>query len=75
MIGKWILTVALLVLVPTTTTGCVAVLLGATAAGGGYEAHQAAEMEDVEEDYQAGRISKEEYEIRKKQIDETSVFQ
>lgn len=52
-------------------SGCAAVLL----AGGGYEAYQATEMEEVEDDYKAGRINKAEYEARKDQIDKSSIFQ
>ena len=48
---------------------------GAAAGAGGYEAHQASEMDEVEDDYKAGRISKEEYEARKDQIDESSITQ
>lgn len=55
---------------PLTLSGCAAVLLA-----GGYEAYQATEMEELEEDYAAGRIDKAEYEARKDQIDKSSVFQ
>ena len=55
-------------------SGC-ALFAGAAAGAGGYEAHQASEMDEVEDDYKAGRISKEEYEARKDQIDESSVIQ
>jgi hypothetical protein len=58
-----------------TTSGCAAFVLGAVAGGGGYEAYQASEMDDLEKDYAAGKISKQEYEARKAQIDDTSVFQ
>ena len=56
-------------------SGCAAVLLGAGAGAGGYEAHQAAEMDELEQDYKAGKITKAEYEARKKQIDDSSLFQ
>ena len=55
-------------------SGCT-LFAGAAAGAGGYEAHQASEMNELEEDYKAGRISKEEYEARKDQIDESSVTQ
>ena len=55
-------------------SGCT-LFAGAAAGAGGYEAHQASEMDEVEDDYKAGRISKEEYEARKDQIDESSVIQ
>lgn len=55
-------------------SGCT-LFTGAAAGAGGYEAHQASEMDEVEDDYKAGRISKQEYEARKDQIDESSVIQ
>ena len=57
------------------TSGCVALALGAGAGAGGYEAHQASEMDKLEQDYKAGKISKSDYEARKDQIDRSSVFQ
>jgi hypothetical protein len=58
-----------------TTSGCAVFLLGAAAGGGGYEAYQASEMDELEKEYAARKISKEEYEARKKQIDDSSLFQ
>jgi hypothetical protein len=57
-----------------SVSGCT-LFAGAAAGAGGYEAHQASEMDEVEDDYKAGRISKEEYEARKDQIDESSITQ
>ncbi|MFQ5984950.1 MAG: hypothetical protein ACE5LL_05470 [Alphaproteobacteria bacterium] len=65
----------LLLLTPIVAPGCAAVALGVAGGAGGYEAYQASEMEQLEQDYKSGKISKEEYDIRKKQIDETSLFQ
>jgi hypothetical protein len=70
---KLALIVALL-LMGGSVSGCT-LFAGAAAGAGGYEAHQASEMDEVEDDYKAGRISKEEYEARKDQIDELSVTQ
>ena len=59
--------------------GCSGRTLGGAAVGGaagvgGYEYHMDRQMKQVEEDYKAGRISKEEYEIRKDQISRDSFF-
>lgn len=63
-----------LFLIGSSVSGCT-LFAGAAAGAGGYEAHQASEMDEVEDDYKAGRISKQEYEARKDQIDESSVIQ
>lgn len=47
---------------------------GAVASGGGYEYNMDRQMKKVEEDYAAGRIKKEEYEIRKDQIQRDSLL-
>jgi hypothetical protein len=65
---------ACLLLMSAPLTGC-ALFAGAAAGAGGYEANQASEMNEVEEDYKAGRISKEEYQARKDQIDDSSIIQ
>jgi hypothetical protein len=65
---------AFALIAPLGAPGCAAVLVGA-AAGGGYETVQAQEMDKLEEDYKAARISKQEYEARKDQIDKSSLFQ
>ena len=43
-------------------------VVGAGAAGGGYEYQAYRQMQQLEEDYKNRRISREEYEDRKKQI-------
>ncbi len=48
---------------------------GAVAAGGGYEYVSNREMKKVEEDYKDGKIDKREYEIRKDQIQRTSLLE
>jgi len=65
---------AILLAMSGPLSGCT-LFAGAAAGAGGYEARQASEMDEVEDDYKAGRISKEEYQARKDQIDETSVTQ
>lgn len=56
-----------------TTTGC-ALLVGAGAAGGAYEYHNKQQMDELENAFSEGRISREEYLNRKKQINEGSVI-
>lgn len=75
------LTIACLVLL-TGLTGCSPVgsgvlggVLGAGAAGGGYEYHLKRQKDRVEADYKAGKIDQKEYEIRKDQITRDSFFQ
>ena len=57
-----------------SVSGCV-LAAGAALGAGGYEYHQAKEMDELDEDLAAGRIDRDEYLSRKKQIEETSVFQ
>ena len=45
---------------------------GAAASAGGYELHLKRQRERVKEDFDAGRIDREEYEIRLDQIDRDS---
>lgn len=47
--------------------------LGAGAAGAVYEYSNKKALEDLKEDYRAGRISAKEYERRKKEIEDRSV--
>ncbi len=49
-------------------------LVGAGAAGGGYEYQAYRQMQQLEEDYKNKRISREEYEDRKKQIEKGSII-
>jgi hypothetical protein len=59
-------------------TGCEALVGGAVGAGagaGGYELHLDRQKNKVQEDYEAGRIDQEEYEIRIDQIQRDSLIQ
>jgi hypothetical protein len=49
-------------------------LVGAGAAGGGYEYQAYRQMQQLEEDYRNRRISREEYEDRKRQIEKGSIL-
>ena len=49
-------------------------LVGAGAAGGGYEYQAYRQMQQLEEDYKNKRISREEYDDRKKQIEKGSII-
>ena len=53
-------------------SGCAA---GAAAGAGGFEYHLNQQMKKVEEDYEKGRIDRDEYEIRKDQIKRDSLIQ
>lgn len=66
----------------TGLTGCAPVgsgilggVLGAGAAGGGYEYHLKRQKDRVEQDFKAGKIDQKEYEIRKDQIARDSLLQ
>jgi uncharacterized membrane protein len=58
-----------------STSGCGVVFFGAAAGGGGYETHQHNRMQSLEKEYAAGKISQEDYEARKRQIQEASLLQ
>jgi hypothetical protein len=47
---------------------------GAAAGAAGYEYSAHRQMQELEEDYQAGRIEREEYEARKRQIQKGSLL-
>ena len=47
---------------------------GAVGAGAGYELRARQQAEKLEEDYEAGRISKEQYEERREQLERQSIF-
>ncbi len=57
------------------TAGCGVVFFGAAAGGGGYETHQHNQMQGLEQEYAAGKISQEEYESRRRQIQQSSLLQ
>ena len=59
-------------------TGCEALVggaVGAGATGGGYEVHMNNQKNRVQEDFDKGRITKEEYTIRMNQIQRDSFIQ
>lgn len=56
------------------TSGCLAIAAGA-AVGGGYELHQAKAMDDLDDEFEAGEINREEYLSRKHEIEESALFQ
>ena len=55
-------------------TAGLGALGGAAAGAGGYEYNAHRQMQELEEDYREGRISKREYEIRKDQIRKGSII-
>ena len=68
-----------LILAATVFAGCSPRMLGSAAVGGvagagGYEYHLDRQMKQVEQDYKDGKISKEEYQIRKDQIKRDSLI-
>ncbi|MCZ6763975.1 MAG: hypothetical protein O7C63_03455 [Alphaproteobacteria bacterium] len=74
MSAKTIALVAALTGVLFTTSGCL-LAAGAAIGAGGYELHQAKEMDRLDEEFEKGHITREEYLSRKKQIEQTAVFQ
>lgn len=73
---KKLILVALLI-TGLTQSGCeflAGTLVGAGAAGGGYEYQAYRQMQQLEEDYKNRRISREEYDDRKKQIEKGSII-
>ncbi|HEU4638271.1 MAG TPA: hypothetical protein VFS84_05425 [Candidatus Binatia bacterium] len=66
-----------LLIVGLAQSGCEFIAgtwVGAGAAGGGYEYQAYRQMEQLEEDYKNKRISREEYDDRKKQIENGSII-
>jgi hypothetical protein len=47
---------------------------GAAAGAGAYEYNLNKQMNELEDDYKAGKIDQREYEIRKKQIEDSSIL-
>lgn len=56
-------------------SGILGGVLGAGAAGGGYEYNLKRQKDRVEQDFKAGKIDQKEYEIRKDQIARDSLLQ
>jgi hypothetical protein len=66
----------LVLLAGLTQTGCQflgGAATGALATGAGYEIQAKRQMDRLEEDYRSRRISREEYESRKRQIESGSI--
>ena len=67
----------LLVLLALTQSSCAflgGAATGAVAAGAGYEIQAKRQMDRLDEDYKNKRISREEYEDRRKQIEKGSII-
>jgi hypothetical protein len=67
----------LLALVAMTQSSCAFIggaATGAAAAGAGYEIQAKRQMDRLDEDFKSRRISREEYEDRKKQIEKGSII-
>mgnify|MGYP001559168182 CR=1 FL=1 len=54
--------------------GATGTAAGVAGAGAGYELHARRQLQKLDEDLQAGRITPQEYEIREDQIQKGSVF-
>jgi hypothetical protein len=68
---------ALVMLLGLGQAGCEFIggaVVGAGATGAGYEYNAYRQMQQLEEDYKAERISRREYEERKKQIEAGSII-
>lgn len=71
------LLLALVLLIGLSQSGCAflgGAAVGAGAAGAGYEYQAHRQMQQLEEDYKNRKISREEYEDRKKQIEKGSLI-
>jgi hypothetical protein len=71
------LMLVLVMLVSLGQAGCEFIggaVVGAGATGAGYEYNAYRQMQQLEEDYKAERISRREYEERKKQIEAGSII-
>jgi len=76
---KSIIMFGLLVLLGSGLYGCSGAFwggaaTGAAGAGAAYEIQNKRQMDQLNEDYDKGKISKEEYESRKKQIEKGSII-
>ena len=67
----------LLVLLAMTQSNCASIggaATGPVAAGGGYEIHAKRQMDRLEEDFKNKKISRQEYDERKQQIEKGSII-
>jgi hypothetical protein len=68
---------ALLMIIGLTQSGCAflgGAAVGSVATGAGYEIQAKGQMDKLEDDYRRERISRNEYESRKKQIEAGSII-
>jgi hypothetical protein len=71
------ITIVCLLVMGLTQGGCEflgGAVVGAGAAGAGYEYQAYRQMQQLEDDYKNKKISREEYEDRKKQIEKGSII-
>lgn len=69
--------ILLVMLISFTQWGCEFIggaAVGGLATGAGYEINAKRQMDRLEEDYRNERISRQEYESRKRQIESGSIF-
>ncbi|HUD00226.1 MAG TPA: hypothetical protein VMR88_17170 [Candidatus Polarisedimenticolaceae bacterium] len=71
---SYLLFLALLTLTQSSCAFVGGAATGAVAAGAGYEIQAKRQMDRLEEDFNKRRISREEYEDRKKQIEKGSII-
>jgi hypothetical protein len=74
---KTILSASLLVALALAQSGCAflgGAAAGSLAAGAGYEIQAKRQMDKLDEDLRAERVSRREYEARKKQIEAGSII-
>ena len=71
---NYILLLAFLALTQSSCAFVGGAATGAVAAGAGYEIHAKRQMERLNEDFKNRRISREEYEDRRKQIGKGSII-
>jgi hypothetical protein len=76
---RYVLMLLLIGLLGTGALGCCGLFwggaaVGAVGAGAAYEINNKYQMDQLEQDYRKGNITQKEYEARKKQIKEGSVF-
>mgnify|MGYP003575474173 CR=1 FL=1 len=73
---KGFLMLSLILIVGLTQAGCQflgGAATGALATGAGYEIQSKRQMDKLEDDFKSRRISREEYESRKRQIESGSI--
>ena len=71
---KSLITAILLTGLAVAASGCI-LAAGAALGGAGYELHQAKEMRELDQELAEGRVTRQEYLARKRQIEESSLLQ